>query len=667
MRKEKIMAEENGLKFIPERLFLGKMFSLLFSTDRLSTKDYAEKNIILSSEVTASPGKVSCLRTPCLLAFLKYADDPSVWIIIAKKPAQFGWTQIVNFYLENGIVNDPQNIIIAFPSDGLIKKYAKEKLRIAIKNSPKLTKLIGNPDKSSYDFYKFPGGWLSLVSAGSVNGLTSSSAPILIAEEPDRLAKDLKGQGGALSIFQERNKTFPNKKLIYGGTPIEEGFSNVDEAYELSNKMIFMVICQDCNEFHVLSFDNLKADVYLDKRVSKTFGIYDPETAYYECPHCSSRWTEEQKNLNLIKSIEFHDLGWIATAESHFIGFAYNELMSTFGAGSTLVVLMTRKLEADVEATKGKDEKLKAFTNNSMGLSYAPKDSNMDVKTLVQCRLNYPEMTVPAGGLVLTMGVDVQLNRLAIVINARGRNGLVWKVWWGEMFGSPSDPADEVWTQLEELYLSKIPHVFSTTEKPIMMQISAMSIDSGNWTKVVYGWVLKISKLKPYTFATKGDSSAGVTAREIFTMPVDPDTSTRQGERKRLYETMNIIPYIIGVQKAKKEVLRKVSLTVKDFRDKSLKQPLSGIKDRAYHYLDIREDYEDQLLSEREKGNPSRFTLIAGRRNEAFDCEVLDLHASYGIKLHTYQEKHWKQVEDSILKIRLPTVSSQNVTPGLGL
>jgi phage terminase large subunit GpA-like protein len=428
-----------------------------------------------------------------------------------------------------------------------------------------------------------------------------------------------------------------------------------------------MCICHVCGEFHVFGFDNLKADVYLDKRVSKTFGIYDPETAYYECPHCKARWSEEEKNANLLESTKYHDEGWLATAQSHFIGYAFNSLMSTFGAGASMVSLMSKKLEAEVEYAKGKDSKLKSFTNNSMGLSYAPKDQNVDVKTLIQCRLNYPEMVVPPGGLVLTMGVDVQLNRLAIVINARGRNGLVWKIYWGEIFGNPPDPADYVWTQLEELYLSKIPHAFSTPDKPILMQISAMSIDTGNWTSVVYNWVKKISRLKPYTFATKGDNSAGVTAREIFTMPADPEADTGKGERKKLYETMRVNLYIIGVQKAKKEVLRKVALTVKDFRDKSQKLPLSGIKDRMYHYAEIREDYEDQLLSERERGNPSRFTLIAGRRNEAFDCEVLDLHASYGLKLHTYQEKHWRQVEESLLKPKVSLPPTQNVTPGLGI
>lgn len=657
----------DGLRFVTERMFLGSLFSLLFPTERLTTTEYAEKHIVLSSEVTANPGRVSCDRTPCFKGFLKYVDDPTTRVVIAKKSAQIGWTQVVNFFMENKIVNDPQNIIIAFPCESLAKSYSEEKWRPAVKNSQTLTRLIGDPSKSRFDFFKFPGGWLKFSSAGSVNGLTSSSAAFLIAEEPDRFSRDLKGQGGSLDIFLERCKTFPNSLLIYGGTPVEEGFSNVDDAYELSNKFVFMCKCHECGEFHVFGFDNLKADVYMDKRVSKTFGIYDPETAYYECPHCKARWTEEQKNANLLESTKYHDEGWLATAESHFIGFAFNALMSTFGAGATMVSLMSKKLEAEVELAKGKDAKIKSFVNNSMGLSYAPRDSSVDVKTLVQCRLNYPEMTVPAGGLVLTMGVDVQLNRLAVVINARGRNGLVWKVWWGELFGNPPDPADDVWTQLEELYLRRIPHAFSTEEKPIMLAISAMSIDTGNWTSVVYGWVKRIAKLKPYTFATKGDSSAGATSREIFTMPTDPEADTNRGERKKLYETMKVNLYVIGVQKAKREVLRKVALTVKDFRDKSLKQPLSGIKDRAYHYAGIREDYEEQLLSEREKGNPARFTLIAGRRNEAFDCEVLDLHASYGLKLHTYQERHWKQVEDSILKLRVPVAATQSVTPGLGI
>jgi phage terminase large subunit GpA-like protein len=661
------MSEETSLKFVTERRFLGRLFSLLFPTERLSTKDYAEKHIVLSSEVTANPGKVSCDRTPCFKAFLKYADHPDTRVIIAKKSAQIGWTQVVNFFIENKIVNDPQNIIIAFPCESLGKAFSEEKWRPAVKNSTILSSLIGDPNKSRFDFFKFPGGWLKFSSAGSVNGLTSSSAPFLIAEEPDRFSRDLKGQGGSLDIFLERCKTFSNSLLIYGGTPVEEGFSNVDDAYELSNKFVFMCICHECKMFHVFGFDNLKADVYPDKRVSKAFGIYDPETAYYECPHCKARWTEEQKNSNLLESTKYHDEGWLATADSHFIGFAFNSLMSTFGAGASMVSLLSKKLEAEVELTKGKDEKMKAFMNNSMGLSYAPKDSSMDVKTLIQCRLNYPEMVVPPGGLVLTMGVDVQLNRLAIVINARGRNGIVWKIYWGEIFGNPPDPADYVWDELEDLYLSRIPHAFSTSEKPILVPISAMSIDTGNWTSVVYGWVKKIAKIKPYTFATKGDSSAGVTSREIFTLPTDPDADTSKGERKKLYETMKVNLYVVGVQKAKREVLRKLALTVKDFRDKSMKLPLSGIKDRAYHYESIREDYEEQVLSEREKGNPSRFVVIAGRRNEAFDCEVLDLHASYGLKLHTYQEKHWKQVEDSLLKLKLPVDQSKNVTPGLGL
>lgn len=655
------MNSNNALGSTVETLFLGKLFSLFKIPERMSTREYAETHRWLSNEVTAKPGRMNCMETPFMIFVMECFDDIDIPIIIARKSAQVAWSETQNSYIAKRMDIDPQPIIMAFPRQASGKSYANEKIRPLIKSSPRLLEKIGDPDNCSFDFYKYPGGFLKLVTAGSPTALKSTSAPVLIVEEPDDLKEDLKGQGDALSIFAERQKTFIERKLIYGGTPSEEGFSKVDVAFKQSNQMFFFVPCHSCGEFHVLDFANLHCDLYADGRIDPTYGTRNPDTAIYLCPHCEAPWDDAQKKANILNALNFHNKGWKATADSTIYGFAFNELMSSF-PGSNLVALAKKKLEAETDAEKGKEGKLKSFVNNSMGLAYSPRSSAIDAETLRSRRLNYPEMVVPAGGIILTAGVDVQHNRFAIVIRAWGRNGNSWLVYWGEIYGFVKDPEDPVWQALTELYLGKIPHALSMSGRPISLAISALSIDSGdgNTTQLVYNWVKSVSRVNKFTYATKGSSDTSAHAKEIFTVPSDPYAQTDKGKSKKRVETGGTNVYIVGVQAAKDEVLRKLGLT--------------GSKDRSFHYATCRSDYEDQLLSNKKRMNPSgnavRYELVIGKRDEALDCEVLALHASRALHLHVWTEKHWAQAEQMILKntefaLNQQPTNSGGITPGI--
>jgi phage terminase large subunit GpA-like protein len=645
---------------ITERRFLGQLLRLLRKPIRLSTREYAEQFRWLSSEVSAKPGRFNCMETPFMLFVMQCLDDPAILVIVGRKSAQIAWTETTNSYIQKRIHIDPQNIIVSFPRQASAKAYANEKFRPLVKNSPELLDLIGNPDNCPFDFYKFPGGFLKLVTAGSPAALKSTSAPILIIEEPDDLKEDVKGQGDALAIFTERQKTFAERKLIYAGTPTEEGFSKVEVAYAKSNKMIFLVPCHKCGEFHELNFDNLKCDPWPDNSYDQTYGKYNPNTAYYLCPFCNAPWDDADKKRNVENALNFHNLGWKATAESDIYGFSFNELMSSF-SGSKLVDLAKKKLEAETELEKGKDGKMKSFVNNSMGRAYSPRSSAIDVATLKDRRIVYPEMVVPVGGIILTAGVDVQHNRFAIIIRAWGRNGNSWLVYWGEIFGNVRDPEDPVWEALTSMMTGTVPYTEKAGDKTINIPISAISIDSGDGgtTALVYSWVLQMQKVNPYVFATKGDHSVGVNANEIFNVPASPDGKTIQQQRKTLAESMGVHVYMIGVQRAKDEILRKLGLT--------------GTKDRMYHFRSVRDDYEEQLLSNRKRlspsGNETRYELIVGRRDEALDCEVGALHAKYGLFLHLWTEKQWQQAERflvaSVISKQKTVSEEQNVFAGV--
>ena len=646
-----------------ERLFLGDLFSLLRPVSLLGTKDWAERHRVLTSEVSAFQGTYSAWRTPHMLQVMASMDDPSVKVIVARKSAQIGWSETQNNYLGRIIHSDPQNIIMAFPRRDSGKDYSDEKLRVLFRTTPELLELVGDPDKAAWNRFKFPGGFLKLITAASVSAMKSTSAPIIIVEEPDDLSSDIKSQGDALAILMERQKTFEESKLIYGGTPTDAGFSNVEKAYASSNKMKLLVACHACETRHELSFANLKREPFESGLEDPVFGKYDPKSAHYLCPSCGTEWSLAQKNENIRQTCaEFPNFGWEITkpdvTSAH--GFSFNELMSPFPA-SSYEKLAEKLCKAEVALAQGNEGPMKSFVNNQKGRAYTKKLDNIDYDALRQRTLDYPELIVPVGGLVLTMGVDVQHDRLACIIRAWGRKGNSWLVWWGEIYGATDTAAAPVWKELEETIFASYPYASQKEGQSLRLPISAVSIDSSDRTEVVYTVVKRLSKRMKTIFATKGDSDTGATNKPIFNVPSDPDAGTPKAGRKKLWETMGVNLYIVGTQSAKDEVLRRAALE-------------HGNVDRFYVYKEVRNDYFDQLLSnvKQLRGSRTRYVLPPGKRDEVLDCECLALHATYAIGMHNWDAKVWDGLEQSLsrnsaLEKYLGKKRSPRVTPGLGI
>lgn len=646
----------DALSGIPEKLLLGKLLTLMRPPERLSSREWAEAKRVLTSEVTAKPGKYNLLVTPYMIHPLACVDNPDIRVIIAKKSAQIAWTETINNAIGRRIDVDPCPIIIAFPTLAMSTAYVKEKFKPFVKSTPELLEKIGDPDKSSWSMYSYPGGFIKFITAGSPSALKSTSAPFLIVEEPDDLKEDLKDQGDALDIFKERQKSFPDRTLVFGGTPTDKGFSRVDTAYERSCQYVFLVPCHKCGKDHVLDFDNLKCDEYPNNHLDPNYGNRDPLTARYECPHCKAVWTDEQKNLNVLEAIKYHDAGWKKLhPDKAEIGFAFNELMSPF-PGSYFVDLAKKWLAAEVDLVHGKEGKMIAFTNNSKGEAYEPTSSTVTVHDLKSRALDYPELTVPEEGLVLTAGVDVQHNRFAIIIRARGANQNSWLVYHTEIFGDVLNPRNAVWDRLANVFKMRFPWA---GKQNVTLGISAASIDTGDGTtaELVYNFIKNMNQAGYRIMATKGDSEvSGV--KEIFNVPTNK-LSTKEQTSKSLAENMGVAVYIVGTTKGKDTVLRKLHQT--------------DTVDRMYNYATVSDDYYKQLLSNSKRvsgvNKRVRYMLKSGHNDEALDCEVLALHASRSLYLHLRTNEDWMLQKAQLLGLtkNIPEETSVNVTPGLNI
>jgi len=569
-------------------------------------------------------------------------DDPKVFKVVAKKSAQVAWTDgVVLNYIGKTIDIDPTPVIVMFAKEKAAKEFNEEKLTPMAEVTPAVAeKLQLDRRKSSdnrWDFKSFPNGFLKLVGSNSPSSVKSTPAPRVIVEEPDDCNDNVKDQGDTITLLEERTKTYKRRKVVFGGTPTIKGVSRIDAAYDASDKRKFLVPCHGCGESHVLMWENVRA---LDDPTfsHEVFGHTRPETSRYICPHCGEAWTDAEKNRNVRKG------KWVATAHFYGIaGFYINELYSPF-PGSTLQILMEKYLTAQALLATGDDTKMRAFVNSSEGLSYEYKSDLAKAETLSERAEDYEEKTVPWGGMVLSAGVDVQHDRLAVVVRAWGRGSESWLVYWGEIHGQTLVPDAGAWQDLDLLLDGGFPHVSGH-----VLPIRAASIDSsdGALTDTVYAYVRR-RQARGY-MAIKGASEQSGAVREIFSKPKE----SIDLNKKQKAHPSGVRPYIVGTNRAKDLIVEG-------------RFQLAGSGPGRYHwYKSVRPDYWEQITSEikvphKTVKNRKVWAKKSGVRNEALDCEVYALHASMSLKVHLLKPAHWDAMEE---QLRQKQIFAAEATP----
>jgi phage terminase large subunit GpA-like protein len=397
---------------------------------RTSTAAWAEEFRRLSRSMAGAGGGFRLERTPYLREILAALDDPAVRKVVAMKSAQVGWTDgVVLNYLGHRIHRAPCPMVVMFPKDGAAREFGSEKFGPMVELCEPLAQLvrvgISRASDNRQQFKRFPGGFLKLVSSNSPSSVKSTPSPVVIVEEPDDCQANVRGQGNSLALLEERTKTFSRPKIILGGTPSVEGVSAIAYEYGQSDQRRYYVPCYQCGEAAPLAWEHVRWDE-APGRSDPIYGDVLPDSVRYYCPHCVAAWDDAEKRANVRRG------EWRAHAAFHGIaGFHLNELLSSF-PGSILAHLAGRYLAARRKAEDGNDADLIVFRNSAEGLPYALATGLPEAEDLATRSLAYAEGTVPAGGVVLTCGVDVQHDRLAVIVRAWGQHEESWLVLWSE-------------------------------------------------------------------------------------------------------------------------------------------------------------------------------------------------------------------------------------------
>jgi phage terminase large subunit GpA-like protein len=226
-----------------------------------------------------------------------------------------------------------------------------------------------------------------------------------------------------------------------------------------------------------------------------------------------------------------------------------------------------------------------------------------------------------AAACLLTAGVDVQDDRLAVTVWGWGRGECAWCVGWTELMGDPV--TEEPWKALDDVLAQSWPHANGGTLRIVMAAVDT----GGHRTQAAYSYV---RQRRRQVMAVKGANRPGQPV--VATRPSLVDV---HWNGQKIPNGAQL--WTIGTDTAKGELFARLALP-------------DG--PRSIHFAcDLPIDFYAQLTAERRVTRYVRglarqeWTLPRGARNEALDCLVYAYAAALRLGI---ARANWDKLEAAV-------------------
>ncbi len=608
-----------------ERLLSRTCTACLRPDSDLTISEWADRYRFLSSESAAEHGKWTTL--PFQREPFDSMGDQRVYRVVIKSATQMLKTETILNGIGYFAHQDPGPMLILQPRDADAKAFSKERIAPMIRDTPALTgifsELKSRISNNTIEEKLFRGGMLAITSAGSPGNLARRAIRFLFCDEIDKYPPGAGAEGNPISLARKRLATFRHRrKEILTCSPTVPG-SEIDRAYEASDRRKYYVPCPACGHMQSMML-KFRTQVRWDS--GPPTREEQARSARYHCEACDAPW-DDAARWNAVERGE-----WRAGAPfSGVAGFWISELYSPWKQLSDIVL--------DYLNMKDNSEDLRTFINTSLAENWLEKGEAPEWEILLARREGYDAGTIPAGGLFLTAGVDVQRDRLEAEVVAWGRNRESWSVDYRIIPGKTSEA--EVWKKLEELRSQTYP-----TPGGIELPISRMFVDSGDGTTTndVYQWV----RMQPQgqAVAIKG-TDKGI-------LPVSQPSSVEVTiGGKKIKHGLKIRTINVAFFKAELYADLKKRPPTEEEREQGWSYP------PGYCHFPAGANYGDehfkQLCAEQLVTHINRRTHRAKTewqqtraRNECLDCRVYARAGAWDLGMDRMQDKHWRTLEAQV-------------------
>ncbi len=568
-------------------------------------------------------------RTPYLVEPMQAASSHTPYErVVLWFATQLGKSEVLYNSVMQRIHTDPQDMMMVQPTLQDAQDHSAQRFLPTIMQTPamhgKVAVRKSRDESTSWRSRSIQGGFTVFFGgANSAASLASKPLGFAVADEVDKWPADVDNEGPPLGLLEERMSNFSRRKLIIASTCSIKGQSLIEREYLASDQRRYHVPCPHCGELQILEWGT-KTDYGL-KWLKTESGQARPDTAVYICRHCGSAIEEHKKEFMLSNGI------WIPQAPGAGMGkragFWLNKLYSPLG-WKGWPSLVEEWEEVQVEKKKGNSAPLKKFLNSSLAETWEETGSGGDAKALAARAEEYPLGIVPRGGLMLSMGVDTQPDRLEARVWAFGRGEESWLVARHVIYGDPNldeNTEGSPWTRLTEIRATPVVHASGA-----QMLIEATCIDTGGHnTHAVYAYCRNHERAN--VLAIKGASSYG---KAVLGKPSLIDVSWRGKTQAR---SLKLWP--IGTDTAKHLLYGRMRVT--QVGPGYIHTPKG---------LELTDEYEQmtaaRLMPVVVQGRASmRWITPHGHREEAGDCMVYAYAGACHLGIQTYREPGWQRRE----------------------
>lgn len=467
--------------------------SVLQPPPELKLSEWAERHRVLASGASEK-GPYRLSRVPYLREILDEFSNPEVRELVILKSARLGVTDgVINNAVGYCIDQDPGNILVVWPTKEDAQEWSKETLPELFELTTCLRGKVADAESRSSDntilHKRFAGGFLTTIGSNSPRALRRRNARYVFVDEYDALDdRASTGEGDVGRRAARRADASPDAKIVFTGSPRGRN-SRIIRDYLNSDRREFQVPCPHCGHRQALDWGSIQWEKERDPKTGKTARHF-PETAHYVCRACEGVIHEGRQKRAMIERGTWVPQNPGARVRGYKITTLYS-LFVSWGALAEQWIAAKRALEAG-------DPQLRIeFTQQVLAEYWEPTVDKPDTAALSQRREVYAA-PVPAGVGVLTAAVDVQGDRLELLIKGWGVGQESWDIAHHRIYGDPE--GEDVWKRLDLLLFKPFLHELGGE-----LRVRCTLVDSGNWAERVYKYCARRRSLGVY--AVKGEPS----------------------------------------------------------------------------------------------------------------------------------------------------------------
>jgi len=515
--------------------------------------------------------------------------EPGIEEVTFMTAARGGKTTVMENILGYYIHYDPSPILIVEETDKKAKSFSKINLQPMLNDNEHLRTRFADEKSRNADseilFKSFLGGYLVIGGANTPTTFSAYSMRIVVFEDIDRFPPSVGTEGDPIDLGKQRAENYLNRKFIYNSTPTIKDASRIEQSWNESDQRLYFVPCPFCNHMQILVFGARSQFAHL----TNGFLHYEAEgkkvkSVDYVCSDCKKHIPERYKGW-MVKHGEWRKM---RPEVKHHAGFQLNRLYSPWSEWKRIVELFLK--------AEKRPERLQPWINTTLGETFIENMNYEFNENLLMARRE-PYEKIPLGVVALAVGVDVQENRVEMVIYGFGLYEECWYIDSAIIPGSIEDDVThksmDAFVLQERYYENGFPSRFGQ-----IGGIMCVAIDSGDQTKAINVYVAK-RKTRRFIIV-KGANS--------------PQKDFIKYSKSKKQQNPLVL---VDTHQGKKMIYYRLNIPIEK----------DGPTPQGMHFnMHCDADYFEQLTSERIITKKIRgysqqvWTLPAGKRNEKLDC-----------------------------------------------